>query len=111
MFVALKGGRQRGYLLALVFFILQLQIEVLIFKQRKYFTVFLLCGCRSYLASFSSSAIRMVIKLFKVSLKIFENHKPIKSLLFYSCFAHSFIISSPPYSRFLLPAMIIYSGR
>lgn len=41
MFVALKGGRQRGYLLALVFFTLQLQIEVLIFKQRKYFTVFL----------------------------------------------------------------------
>lgn len=42
-----------------------------------------LCGHRSHLASFSSSAIRMVIKLFKVSPKIFENQKPVQSQGFF----------------------------
>lgn len=69
-------------------------------------------GRRSYLASFSSSAIRMVIKLFKVSPKIFENHKLTKSQeFFYFIPPLPTPLSSPPHSHSLLPAVIIYSGR
>lgn len=67
MLVGLKG------LLACIG-ILYTSIKVLSFKQRKHLTNFLLCGLRSYLASFSSSALCTVIKLFKVNPKIFENH-------------------------------------
>lgn len=77
MSVGLKG------LLACIS-MLYTSIKVFSFKQRKHLTIFLLCGLRLYLASFSSSAICMVIKLFKVNPKIFENHKPIKSQEFFA---------------------------
>lgn len=94
-----------GFLLVLVFFILQLQIKVFIFQQKKHLAVLLLCGHRSHLASFSSSAECMVIKLFKVSPKTFENHKPIKSQ---GSFYFISILTPPLSSTSLHPTLILF---
>lgn len=62
--------------------ILYTSIRLLSFKQRKHLTIFLwtqILSCKF----FSSSAICMAIKLFKVNPKVFENHKPIKPQEFF----------------------------
>lgn len=100
-----EGWGIEGFLLALVFFILQLQIKVFIFQQKKHLAVLLLCGHRSHLASFSSSAECMVIKLFKVSPKTFENHKPIK---FQGSFNFISFLTTPLSSTFLHPTLILF---
>lgn len=83
MFVALKMGGRGATCLHCYSLHFNYKLKPLFLNKGNTSQFSCFCGCRSYLASFSSSAIRMVIKLLKVSPKIFENHKPIQSRGFF----------------------------
>lgn len=72
MLVGLKGRSRGATCLHWYSLHFNYKLKSFFFKQRKHLIVFLLCGPRSHRASFSSSATRMVIMLFKVSPRIFE---------------------------------------